>query len=172
MVLGVLLAADLEEAWAEPAVASAEWAAEVAVVAKPSVFARHARRGMVLIIVLIVIMFLALGAYSFTDLMLTHQESAQLTGRQIQTRFLVESGMEATRLFLSQSKTARLEAGGIFDNPTRFKGLTIVPEDDPKERASVAIISPNLSDEGTLSGLRLWSGRRVHSPEFEHAARA
>ncbi|WP_425616409.1 general secretion pathway protein GspK [Anatilimnocola sp. NA78] len=122
-------------------------------VAKSSL-AKHARRGMVLIIVLIVIMFLALGAYSFTDLMLTHQESAQLTGRQIQTRFLVESGMEATRLFLSQSKSARLEAGGVFDNPTRFKGLTIVPENDPKERASVAILSPNLSDDGTLAGLR------------------
>ncbi|QDU26151.1 General secretion pathway protein K [Anatilimnocola aggregata] len=113
-----------------------------------------AQRGMILIIVLIVVMFLALGAYSFTDLMLTHQESAQLTGRQVQTRLLVDSGVEATRLFLSQSKLARLEAGGVFNNPGRFKGLTIVPDEDPRERASVAILSPNLSDEGTLAGLR------------------
>ena len=109
---------------------------------------------MVLIIVLVVIMFLALGAYSFSDLMLTHRESVQLTGRQVQTKLLVESGMEATRLFLSQPKALRMEAGGVFNNISRFKGLTIVPDDDPNRRASVCILAPNLNDSGNLAGLR------------------
>jgi hypothetical protein len=112
------------------------------------------KRGLVLIIVLVVIMFLALGAYSFTDLMLTHEESAQLTGRQVQTRLLVDSGIEATRLFLSQSQQVRLESGGVFNNPERFKGLTIVADSDPRETANVSVLSPNLSDDGTLSGIR------------------
>lgn len=114
----------------------------------------HVQRGMVLIIVLVVIMFLALGAYSFSDLMLTHRESVQLLGRQSQTKLLVESGMEATRLFLSQPKAARIEAGGVFNNVARFKGLTVIPEDDPKERCSVCILAPNLNDSGNLAGLR------------------
>lgn len=109
---------------------------------------------MVLIIVFIVIMFLALGAYSFTDLMLTHHESAQLMGRQVQTRQLVDSGMDLTRFFLTKPPATRLEMGGVFNNPTQFKGITIVADDDPKERASVCILSPNLNDDGNLAGLR------------------
>lgn len=112
------------------------------------------RRGMLLVIVLIVVMFLALGAYSFTDLMLTHQESAQLTGRQIQTRQLVDSGIEYTRFFLSKPPATRLESGGVFNNPTIFKGITMVADPDPRERTSFCILSPNLNDDGNLAGLR------------------
>jgi hypothetical protein len=141
-----------EQVVAVPAVvAVAAWEGAVAAKNRRT---RADRRGLVLIIVLVVIMFLALGAYSFTDLMLTHQESALLTGRQIQTRLLVDSGVEATKLFLSQPRVNRIEAGGVFNNIDRFKGLTIVPDDDPKERASVCILSPNLDDEGNLAGLR------------------
>lgn len=148
--------------WVDREVAAVAWevAWEVAVAANKSRRRRasslqtHVQRGMVLIIVLVVIMFLALGAYSFTDLMLTHQESAQLMGRQVQTRLLVDSGIEATRLFLSQPKAARIEAGGVFNNVTRFKGLTIVPDEDPRERAGVCILAPNLNDSGNLAGLR------------------
>lgn len=114
----------------------------------------RAKRGLVLVIVLVVVMFLALGAYSFTDLMLTHEEAAQLTGRQVQTRLLVDSGIEATRYFLSQSKAARIEAGGVFNNPTQFKGLKIVTDEDPRLNGSVAILAPNLSDDGNLAGIR------------------
>jgi hypothetical protein len=165
VVLAVEALAGVAAAWVvgvvAPAVVAAAW--EAAVVDKhPSTKASFPRaraqqaqnRGLVLIIVLVVIMFLALGAYSFTDLMLTHHESAQLTGRQVQTRLLVDSGIEATKLYLSQPRAARLEAGGVFNNVTRFKGLTIVPDPDPRERASVAIVSPNLDDEGNLAGLR------------------
>jgi hypothetical protein len=137
--------------------AAEEW--EVAVAANCIRHRRHPlskrlKRGMILLIVLVVIMFLALGAYSFSDLMLTHQEAAQLTGRQVQTRMLVESGVEATRFFLSQPKAVRLEAGGVFDNVVRFKGQTVVPEDDPKERCGFCVLSPNLDDSGNLAGLR------------------
>ncbi|WP_254510038.1 type II secretion system minor pseudopilin [Anatilimnocola floriformis] len=115
---------------------------------------QRSRRGMILVIVFVVIMFLALGAYSFTDLMLTHHESAQLTGMQVQTRQLVDSGRDLTRFFLSKPPATRLQAGGVFNNPDQFKGITIVPDDDPKKRGSVCILSPNLNDDGNLAGLR------------------
>lgn len=116
--------------------------------------ALRGRRGMVLIIVLVVVMILALGAYSFTDLMLTHHEAAMLTGRQIQTRLLLDSGAEMLRLFLSQSEDARLEAGGTYDNPDRFRGVTVVLDDDPMQQASFTILAPAISDEGELGGVR------------------
>jgi hypothetical protein len=104
--------------------------------------------------VLIVIVMLALGAYSFTDLMIAHHEAADLTGRQVQTRALVDTGVEVVRLFLMQTKEERLEAGGVFDNPDRFRGVTVVPDDDPNQRGSFSVIAPNLDDTGALNGTR------------------
>src|SRR5204862_7786877 len=57
------------------------------------------RRGLVLILVLVVIAMLSLGAYSFTSLMLAHHEAAIVTGRQAQARSLVDSGVTAAQLF-------------------------------------------------------------------------
>jgi len=112
------------------------------------------RRAMVLILVLIVIVLLSLGAYSFTDLMLAHHEATLLTGRQVQARALVDSGVEVVRLFLAQPKEQRLDAGGIFDNPDSFRGVTIIPDDDPNDRGSFAVISPMLDSSGNLNGTR------------------
>lgn len=112
------------------------------------------RRGLVLIIVLVVIVFLSLGAYTFTDLMLTHHESAQLAGRHLQTRYLADSGVEYVKQFLAQTEDVRLEAGGVFDNASAFRGRLVVPDDDPNRRGSFAVISPNLDSEGNLAGTR------------------
>jgi type II secretory pathway component PulK len=112
------------------------------------------RRGLVLIIVLVVIVFLSLGAYTFTDLMLTYHEAADLAGRQLQTRYLVDSGVEYTKLFLAQTEEERIDAGGLFDNATAFRCRTVVLDDDPNRRGSFAVISPNLDAEGALAGTR------------------
>jgi type II secretory pathway component PulK len=112
------------------------------------------RRGMVLILVLIVVMILALGAYSFTDLMMTHQESTMLSGRQTQTRLLVDSGVEMLRLFLALTDDQKTEAGGLFDNPDRFKGVTVVLDEDPQQQASFTVVAPSITDDGSLGGVR------------------
>ena len=112
------------------------------------------RRGLVLVIVLIVVVLLSLGAYSFTDLMLTHHESATLAGTQLQTRLFVDSGVDFTKAFLSQDRVTRTDAGGIFDNPDTFRGKTVIEDEDPNLRGSFAILSPNLDDEGNLGGVR------------------
>src|SRR5687768_16681930 len=112
------------------------------------------RRALVLILVLIVIVMLSLGAYSFTDLMIAHHEAAQLTGRQVQTKALVDTGVEVVRLFLMQTETERQDTGGVFDNPDRFRGVTVVPDDDPNARGSFSVIAPNLDEQGNLGGTR------------------
>src|SRR5205823_14239669 len=115
---------------------------------------RHPRRGLVLILVLVVIAMLSLGAYSFTNLMLAHHEAAIITGRQVQARSLVDSGVTATQLFLSQPEADRLDAGGIFDNPQRFRGIVVLQEDDPLARGCFSVISPGIESDGNLGGLR------------------
>ncbi|MCE9525940.1 MAG: general secretion pathway protein GspK, partial [Planctomycetales bacterium] len=112
------------------------------------------RRGIVLIIVLIVVVLLSLGAYSFSDLMLTHQESAQLCGTQLQTRLLVDSGVDFAKAFFSKDKATRTDAGGIFENPDMFRGRTVIEDENPELRGSFTILSPNLDDEGNLGGVR------------------
>lgn len=112
------------------------------------------RRGLVLIIVLVVVVFLSLGAYTFTDLMLTYQESAQLTGRRLQARYLVDSGVEYVKTFLAQTEEARIDAGGVFDNPDAFRCRTVIAADDPNERGSFAIIAPSLDEIDELAGTR------------------
>jgi hypothetical protein len=112
------------------------------------------RRGLVLVLVLIVIAMLSLGAYTFTDLMLAHHDAAIQTGKQVQTRALVDSGVEAVRLFLAQADHLELEGGGTFDNPERFRGVTIIQDDDPSGRGSFSVMAPNLDGEGNLGGVR------------------
>lgn len=112
------------------------------------------RQALVLVLVLIVVVLLSLGAYSFTNLMVAHHESAILTGEQLQTRVLVDTGVEATRMFLMKTKAEQLEAGGTFDNPELFRGMTVVAGDTPKERAGYAILAPNLDSSGNLGGVR------------------
>jgi type II secretory pathway component PulK len=116
--------------------------------------ARAPRRGLVLIMVLIVVVMLSLGAYTFTELMLAHQEAAQLAGRQIQTRALVDSGVEAVKLFLLQPPADQLEAGGTFNNLDRFRAITVIDDPDPNLRGSFSVLSPNLDDAGNLAGVR------------------
>ncbi|MEX2174379.1 MAG: hypothetical protein WD872_08455, partial [Pirellulaceae bacterium] len=115
---------------------------------------RQPRRAMVLIVVLIVVVILSLGAYSFTDLMLAHHEAALLTGRQVQARALVDSGVQVVRLFLAQPEEQRLEAGGIFDNAASFRGVTLVEDENPNDRGSFSIIAPNIDADGNLAGVR------------------
>jgi len=114
----------------------------------------HPRQGLVLVLVLIVVAMLALGGYSFTNLMLAHHEAAVITGRQAQTRSLVDSGVTATQLFLAQGESERIDAGGIYDNAEHFRGVVVLQDDDPLQRGAFSAISPGLDSDGNFHGIR------------------
>src|SRR5256885_2202589 len=112
------------------------------------------RRGLVLLLVLVVIAMLSLGAYSFTNLMLAHHEASIATGRLAQARSLVDSGVTATQLFLSEPEADRLEAGGIFNNPEKFRAIVVLQDEDPLHRGCFSVMSPGIESDGSLSGIR------------------
>ncbi|MCU0958599.1 MAG: general secretion pathway protein GspK [Pirellulaceae bacterium] len=114
----------------------------------------HARRGMVLVVVLVVVALLALAAYTFAALMATHLGAAKLGGRQLQCRALVESGVEAVRLYLMLDEAARSDAGGEFNNPSYFQAMPVLVHDDATQRADFTVLVPNLDDQGNLGGVR------------------
>lgn len=116
---------------------------------------RGQRDGFVLIVVLVVVAILALSAYTYTTLMQTEQQAAQLTGRRIQTRYLVDSGIESVRSFMNQDSAAIAEAGGTYDNPALFSGAYLfVDPDDPSNIGYFTVIAPALDELGSPAGFR------------------
>lgn len=117
---------------------------------------RSARRapGFVLLIVLVVIAVLSLAAYTFSELMISHQDAAKLSSRQLQARTLVESGAEYTRSMLMQSRQARMDNGGVYDNATVFQRLVVMDEVDPNDQGAFSIVAANMDSSGVLEGTR------------------
>jgi hypothetical protein len=112
------------------------------------------RRALVLVLVLVVIAVISLSAYAFTDVMLAHHESAQLSGRQVQARALADSGVDAIRVFLSHDPALRRDLGGIHDNPDRFRGQLVFADDNPLLSGRFTAVSPRVDEEGFYAGLR------------------
>ncbi|WP_231753228.1 type II secretion system minor pseudopilin [Rosistilla carotiformis] len=115
---------------------------------------RRARRGIFLLIALVVIAVSTMAAYSFTDLMLAYDESTILSGRKTQADMLVESGTELARLMLAQTPTGREELGGVDNNPAMFQAINVVPDLDPQRRGNVTVIAPSIDAMGEFSGIR------------------
>ncbi len=112
------------------------------------------RAGVVLIVVLIVCAMLTLAAYTFASLMVTYRSAAKIANRQCQAEQVVESGAESVRLFLMQDRATREENGGQFDNPALFQAVPVVMGASLIDRADFTVLSPNLDDDGNLSGVR------------------
>ena len=82
------------------------------------------RSGSLLIVVLVTIVMLSLAAYTFTALMQTEEEAARLMSRRVQSKYLVDSGVDYTRLFLSYDKDTIREKGGFWNNPN-LQGIPV-----------------------------------------------
>lgn len=105
---------------------------------------RH-RSASALILVLVVIVMLTLGAYTFSELMITEYEASDAYARQVQSRLWAESGVDYVSLLLTP------DGGGfdadLFDDPGLFHvpmesggGFSIVA---PLETETAASTDPN-----------------------------
>lgn len=112
------------------------------------------QRGVVLLLVLVVVVGLAFSSYAYTTIMQSEQEAAQMSGRRIQSRYLVDSGVETARLFLSQMDEQITEQGGTYDNPTQFQALRIFYDDAEGIEGYVTMVAPALDDMGYQAGFR------------------
>ena len=112
------------------------------------------RRGMVLILVLIVVSLLTLASMTFAELMLAEREAAELAGKRVQARLLAESGIEATRLFMMQEEELIVESGGWYNNETFFRGMQLLDDPfDARYRGRFTVVAPNIED-GQITGIR------------------
>ena len=103
------------------------------------------RRGSVLLVVLVVIALLALGAYSFSELMVSESHATGVFGREAQARACADSGIE-----LAASVLGRPADDGSFENvfhdPQHYGGVTLRESNGPRGRARFSLIAPNESD--------------------------
>ena len=93
-----------------------------------SQLARDDRKGLVLVMVLIVVAMLSLASYTFSDYMFIERKSVRMSGRQMQSRALADSGVESIKQLLMKTPAELDEAGGLYDNPGRFRGMLVVDD--------------------------------------------
>ncbi len=97
------------------------------------------RRGMLLPMVLVVIVLLTLGAYAFTEQMLTELESTVMYAREVQARAIADSGVELTLEMLSQRAAVGEE--NLYHDPAVFQ-QTLLASQIPRGNARFSVVAP------------------------------
>ncbi len=100
------------------------------------------RRGMALVVVLVVVALLSLAGYTFAELMLAEHQAADAHGRALQARMFCESGVETALNLLALDATLLRERGGLYDNPAELRGVPIVDGAQAAERGRFSIVAP------------------------------
>ena len=115
------------------------------------------RSGSLLLVVLVTVAVLALSVYAFSSLMLVEQESAILNTKRVQSKYLVDSGLEYARLYLARPDEEIFELGGRWNNERQFSNISVVDDaEDPTredQSGSFTLVAPSLND-GILEGSR------------------
>lgn len=126
---------------------------------RPSPLAsRPARQGTVLIIVLVVVVLLALGAYTFSEFMVLEARSAHMHGQAVRARALADSGVEMVAAQLQEGLAA--DPLAIYDNPDLYRGASLQQGDGTEGQFS--IVAPITGDDtglGVRYGLMDESGK-------------
>ena len=118
---------------------------------------RHLQRrsGLVLIIVLVTVVILSLSAYTFTARMQTEEQASRLITRRMQSKYLVDSGVDYTRQFLARDEASIREVGGRWDNPDQFQGVPVAAGvNDPANIGAFTLICSSLDDVANPEGFR------------------
>lgn len=116
----------------------------------------HARQGMVLLLVLVVIAMLSLAGYTFCELMYTERQSVDLFGRGLQSQALCDSGLELAQRFLVLTDDEQREYGGVYDNPITFQAVQVTGDElaTARERGRFTLLAPALDENGVAAGWR------------------
>ena len=111
------------------------------------------RRGIILLLVLVVVAMLTLAALGFAELMLNEHRAAVTFSRQSQARSFAESGAELAAQFLDRDPSDQTQAGGIYDNSSRFADQLVADEALAHDRGRFSVVAPK-SDGINVSGVR------------------
>ena len=113
------------------------------------------REGALLLIVLVTVVILSLSAYTFTTLMQTEEEATRLMTLRLQTKYLADSGLDYTRMFLANTDATIRENGGRWNNEERFSGIPVAAEVDGGGRIGYfSVVTYDIDSDGSAAGSR------------------
>ncbi len=102
------------------------------------------RRGSVLLVVLVVVMLLSLGAYTFSEIMVSELRATDAYGRAARCRTFADSGVEYVAALLLDRES--LDAGALYHNPELFQGVLIQQSDNARGQGRFSIVASVESD--------------------------
>ncbi|MBA4030125.1 MAG: hypothetical protein C0478_04415 [Planctomyces sp.] len=109
------------------------------------------RRGMVLILVLVVTMFLTYGVASFSRQMTSELEATNFYQTEVRVQAAVESGIEYLATTLAQQGETAAES--LWHAPAIFQGVNVEEAERARARIRFSIVSP-LPQDVALYGVR------------------
>ncbi|MEQ9070334.1 MAG: type II secretion system protein GspK, partial [Gimesia chilikensis] len=102
------------------------------------------RAGSTLLVVLVVVVMLSLGAYTFSELMIVEIEATNSYGRAIQSRELALSGIELAAAYVGDRSD--VDGWNSYHNPSQFQNINLIPSDVPRVSGYFSIVAPVISD--------------------------
>ncbi|MFI4847832.1 MAG: general secretion pathway protein GspK [Gimesia chilikensis] len=102
------------------------------------------RAGSTLLVVLVVVVMLSLGAYTFSELMIVEIEATNSYGRAIQSRELALSGIELAAAYVGDR--SEVDGWNSYHNPSQFQNINLIPSDVPRVSGYFSIVAPVISD--------------------------
>ncbi len=102
------------------------------------------RRGSVLLVVLVIIVLLALGAYTFSETMISERQATAMYGRQVETRLFADSGVQYVAAMLGQRQLLLNES--VVHNAHRFQDVLVKQSERPRGRGRFSVVVPLETD--------------------------
>ena len=107
------------------------------------------RRGMVLVLVLIIVAMISLGSYSFSELMFAEYRAARLHERRLQARLAAESGVEYAAARLTQTAEQQTRAP-LATATDPWRGVLVNESDNPAARSRFSLVAPPVAGDDTF----------------------
>jgi DNA uptake protein ComE-like DNA-binding protein len=104
------------------------------------------RRGSVLLVVLVIIVLLALGAYTFTEMSVAENEATTMYGRSVLARAFAESGIDVAANALADP-AQRQQVDPVLNRPDLFSAVLMRNADIPRGRGRFSVISGQEHDQ-------------------------
>lgn len=118
------------------------------------------RAGSTLLVVLVVVVMLSLGAYTFSELMIVEMEAANIYGRSLQSRELALSGIEQAAVYVGDR--SEIDDWNSYHNPEQFQSINLVPGEISRTSGFFSVVAPVVTDSESQSiryGLMNESGK-------------
>ncbi|QDT29818.1 General secretion pathway protein K [Gimesia panareensis] len=102
------------------------------------------RAGSTLLVVLVVVVMLSLGAYTFSELMIVEMEATNIYGRSLQSRELALSGIELAAAYVGDR--SEIDGWNSYHNPSQFQNTNLVPGEVPRVSGYFSVVAPVVTD--------------------------